>query len=546
MSVRVALEETYGWRRAAVGPTTLWFKGYVHGRDSASLAAQAAAWTAAPSPAAFAGWVAALDGHFALVVERPGWIGAAVDRVRAIPLFVASDGERLLVGPDAPGLAAELGLHAYDPDAALAIAMAGYTVGRDVLIRGIEALMPGECVCVADGLPVRRRYAAYRPWRIVPRDDVTLRRGLVAATEAVFDKLVASTAGRPIVVPLSAGLDSRLVASALKTRGVKDVRLFAYGIPGNHEARASRAIAERLGYPWTFVPVTRAAQRRLFGGAEHRAYLRFADSLTAIPFRQDFLAVRTLIERGWLPRDAVIVNGNSGDYITGNHIVPALRDAVAGLAAPARRARVVNALLDKHFALWRALATPANRARIAARIEAQLADLGAATDDPAADHGLYEAVEFQDRQCKYVIAGQRIYEFLGLDWRLPLWDATYLDFWEGVPLAAKAGQSLYRATLAGLDWGGVWRPMDWPRTVAPGWVRPLRLGAKVIAAPFGRAAWHDVERRVFVPFTDVLANMAAVPYGRVIADRRGYRSAVSWLAEDYLAAKGLGFDGRAP
>ena len=41
---------------------------------------------------------------------------------------------------------------------------------------------------------------------------------------------------------------------------------------------------------------------------------------------------------------------------------------------------------------------------------AALDDMDSTLGDPAADHGLYEAIEFQDRQSKYVIAGQRIYD----------------------------------------------------------------------------------------------------------------------------------------
>ena len=38
------------------------------------------------------------------------------------------------------------------------------------------------------------------------------------------------------------------------------------------------------------------------------------------------------------------------------------------------------------------------------------------------DFGLYEFSEFKNRQTKYVITVQRVYEFFGYEWRLPLWD----------------------------------------------------------------------------------------------------------------------------
>ena len=166
--------------------------------------------------------------------------------------------------------------------------------------------------------------------------------------------------------------------------------------------------------------------------------------------------------------------------------------------------------------------------------------------DPADDYGLYEYAEFQDRQCKYVITGQRIYEFLGHEWRLPLWDKAYLDFFEGVPLEGKVGQRLYADMLTEQNWGGVWR--DLPvnaKTVRPQWLRPLRFLAKLAHAPLGREAWHRFERRYFQYWMEGGGHSAVRPYGAVARDRRGARNGIAWLNEAYLERHGLDYAGAA-
>lgn len=547
---RLEFRERFGWRRLRHGAVDLWFKGYLYGREAEGLARGLGAWAARPDSDDLAAWLLGLDGHFAIAATAPGWTLAAVDRVRSIPLFYGRDGGAYVISSNAPGLCRSLGLGLadIDSDAALALAMAGYTIGTDTLYRGLEQLGPGQFLLIdADGKALCRRYHRYEPWRVTETDGPALKDRLAGVTLGILRKVIESAAGRTILVPLSAGLDSRLVVSGLANLGYRNVKCFAYGLLGNHEAEASRRIAAHLGFDWRFVRFTLKQQRAYFLSALHRDYLAFADSCCSCPFAQDLPAVHALSAQGYIPDDAILVNGNSGDFISGNHILSPLHRPRPDLDASARRALILRALIGRHFRLWEGLGTPENDERIRSRLLQELARHGLDAGDPETAHGIYEFLEFQDRQCKYVITGQRIYEFLGLDWRLPLWDGEYLDFWQGVPLSAKVEQRLYRATLAERNWGGVWRGRAWifPRRVSPRWMRHgLRPLFKALHAPLGRRRWHRFERQYLQYWMDLLCNSAIVPYGRVFRDRRGARHFVSWHTEVYLRDKGLGFDGR--
>jgi asparagine synthase (glutamine-hydrolysing) len=344
-------------------------------------------------------------------------------------------------------------------------------------------------------------------------------------------------------VPLSAGLDSRFIASGLAAAGYAKVHCVAYGRTGNREAVTSRAIAQRLGYRWSFVPYTNSSVRTASASADHRAYEAYADSLTAIPFPQDHPALTALRARGDALPDTVVVNGQSGDFITGNHIPRALADNGDGDAAT-RTTRILDALVAKHFKQWASLAAPDRMARTRALLAAEIDAVGGLPADAGRDHGVYEYSEFIDRQAKYVVNGQRLYEYLGLDWRLPLWDRSYLDFWERAPRDAKVGQALYRRVLLRDDWGGVWRdiPVN-PTRVRPAWLVPVRLAAKLAHAPLGRARWHRFEKQYLEYWMAPLCSYAPWPWQQVAADRRGHASAVAWHIEAYLTGKGLLWSG---
>jgi asparagine synthase (glutamine-hydrolysing) len=540
----VAFRETDGWRRHRAGSVTVWLKGYSD-FDGAQLAKQFAEPNAAPTPEGIGNVLLASDGHFALAATGPGWAFAAVDWVRSIPLATAKIAEHWLIDDQPERLRQRAGLGAgdIDTDAALSIAMAGYTIDDGSLYRGIHLLVPGEIMWFAGDRMSRRRYYTYRPWQVRAANPSSLRGELKERTLAIVERMLGSLNGRTLVVPLSAGRDSRLIVSAARHIGYKNVRCFTYGRADNFEAKASRAIAEKLGYPWAFVPATIARQRRFFEGGAYRRYLDFADSGASVPFVQDMAPLLHLKKNGYVPNDAVIANGNSGDYISGNHILPAMRNAAPNLSEDDRWRRIIESLLAKHFSLWQILSTPAHRARMAALLRKSIERAGGALGDPQADHGLYEYAEFQDRQCKYVITGQRIYEFLGHDWRLPLWENSYLRFWEGVPLAEKAAQALYARMLQNADWGGVWRSIPINRkSVRPRWLIPLRLLAKAAHVPLGANTWHEFERRYLQYWMEATCNPACVPYSRVWRDRRGARNHIAWLAEAYLGLHGVTFD----
>src|SRR6185295_17915578 len=112
------------------------------------------------------------------------------------------------------------------------IGLAGYALGERTLVAGLHHLRAGEMALITgDHEPAYSSYAVYRPWRAVERPHAQLIDDLGDVLRNVFSKMIASAQGRPIVVPLSAGFDSRLIAAALKELRYPDVRCYAYGIP---------------------------------------------------------------------------------------------------------------------------------------------------------------------------------------------------------------------------------------------------------------------------------------------------------------------------
>lgn len=544
----IALCETFGWRRHVLGEAVIWTKGYGSGADADTIEAALKRWSATPAAGVIAEWALGLGGHFAFVIAHPDFTLAAVDRVRSIPVAWSDEGTGA-IDDQALRLLERAQDRRRNADAALALAMSGYTIDVATLFPSIRQLGPGEFVLFSRGAqPARHRYYTYAPWRAdkpayIPELS---RKHLAEQTLGIIDTMMKSVGDRILAVPLSAGRDSRLIVSAAHHLGYRNIRAFSYGWPGNHEAEVSKAIADRLGFQWRFVPMGVGFMRRHYASDAYREYLAFADTLQSVPFVQDLPQLMQLKNEGYVPADAVIANGNSGDYISGNHVVAAMQPVLTGAGVDERRSRVVQSLYDKHFALWDYLRRAENKTNIVRQIDASIDRAGALFADPKDDYGIHEYAEFQDRQCKYVITGQRIYEFLGHEWRLPLWDNAYLDFFETVPLEGKVGQKLYSDMLQAENWGGVWQNIAVNRkTIRPHWIRPLRQVARAAHAALGREAWHRFERRYLRYWMENGSHSAVRPYLEIAGDRRGARHGVAWLTEAYLRSHGFaaGVDG---
>lgn len=439
---------------------------------------------------AWAALLPRLNGCFALVSERGDRVLAAVDRLRSIPLFHAVPASRALVGDDASWIAAQAGDPPIDEEAEEEFLLTGYVTGAGTLRREVRQLEAGTWLRWPRAAPAPSiaRYHAFAHRDFLAEDTDTLVERLAALHERVFRRLLESVAGRPIVVPLSGGYDSRLIGVSLRDLGARDVLCYSYGVPGNWESRISKELADHLGFRWTFVPYDHARWRAWAATPEFAGYLRTAGNLASVPHVQDWPAVRELTGQGIVEPGSAIVPGHSGDFLAGSHIPKAF---VGG--AQVTRRDVLDAIQSAHYSLRDWPERAGVRERVDRRIEAIVGPVADGTPEQAAD--VFERWDLQERQAKFICNAVRVYEQFGCEWRLPLFDAELMDFWARIPVDLRVGRALYFAfverrqslpiTPANTDYGRAMRTAV--RTMDALRLRPLAYRAR---RALRRARWR--------------------------------------------------------
>lgn len=401
---------------------------------------------------------------FGIIVDTDTHIVAATDRIRGYPIYVRTKGDNVEVAVNTshwitPDLADE-----FNEDRVGHFLATGYTIGSDTLFSSIRRLLSGEIVLLdkATGRTDYRRYFTYRPaFNENHESERYWEDRLEASLDGAISRVISRADGARIWVPLSAGYDSRVVLAKLLALGYDRVETFSYGVPGNMEARVACEIAEKAGVPWRFVPSLPHQPRKAFFSEEITRYFLFSGGGGTVPAMSEFFALKQLKKSKALADGDYIINGQTGDFLTGGHI-PQVKTF----------ASLSEYCLNKHFALFnqekRKIGQDGIENLLHNWIERYLPKqevMGNSSDQLLS---LYQTFEWQERQSQYVVQQQRAYDFLGILWALPLWDADLMNLFETVPLKEQQQQALYIRYLQKWNFKDLFaehrRPYDpWPR-----------------------------------------------------------------------------------
>jgi len=461
----------------------------------------------------------AFRGNFSFFIEdRDGATLACVDKIRSFPLYYTTEGDtvRLAQHPDAFGISTRDG--ARDEQSLLEFTMAGYVTAGRTILSSVRQLQAGEFLMHdVHGLVVESYYR-FQDGEQAPYDHDALLEGFRVAIDSVFRGLIQRLRGRPVLIPLSGGYDSRFVLCELKKRGYDHITTFTYGIPGTFEAQRARIVAERVGVPWRFIPYSRKSARSFFRSVQYAGYERLAHAASTTPYIMDLPALGILEQDDALPDDVVIINGNSGDFSTGKHIPNHFRDLEEITSA-----QWIHTLIQKHYALWRQIMPSHAPQWMCSRIASVLGEPLPETMDRETASRLFERWDWRSRQACFVVHGQRTYEYVHRAWELPHWDDAFLQFWSRVPFAERFQQRLYRNYLMTTDHFGCFRTIPSARFLSP----PIPAMLQRCCAVFGR---HQaaIAHVLLSYWQDRAYYYALYPYAAYLRHARFHRSPVSY------------------
>ncbi|MGD8450565.1 MAG: asparagine synthase-related protein [Phycisphaerae bacterium] len=388
----------------------------------------------------FVATVRRLNGFHTIIVERDSEVWAAVDHTRSCLLFYGQRDGQLFLSDDAEWVRANVGDEEFDDFTATEFTLTSYVTGPDTLYPNVKQLQAGDVLVLSPGEgKVAVRIVPYyrRPYDSpIAIEEPELQQMHLEILERAMRRMFSWANGRMLCIPLSGGLDSRLIALMVKRLGYDRVMAFSYGKPGNAESEVSRHIAETLGIPWHFVPYSNEAWRRWYHSPECKEYYRFVDRMSAVHHPQDWPAVWEMKRGGVVPDDAVFVPGHAAasTFRWLRHEGSSLK---YGFGGPRQRVRgeevLTRTIFRSHYRLadWNP-----RKGDLGGRLADRIMRCSEATSLETLEE-VERAIGtwyWRERHTKFIVNSVRVYEFWGYGWWLPLIDRELLDFWTRVPV----------------------------------------------------------------------------------------------------------------
>jgi asparagine synthase (glutamine-hydrolysing) len=366
-------------------------------------------------------------GSFAWIARSADGRGvvAAVDERRSFPLFWTQRGGTVLVCDDARVAEFFAEEDARDPVSVAEATVSGFVSGHATLSPAVKQVRAGELLHVIEeaggaSVSVHRWSEEGCCGESSPGEDRLDE--LDAVLGRVADHLFESVNGRLVVIKLTGGYDSRLLAILARRAGYDRILCLGSNRERHWEVTVGREVAGRLGFPYVHFGYEPHQWREWFASPDRRRYYREADGLSSLPSMIEWPALLELRRSGRADEDAVIVPGHFGGFVSGMcTLEPEERSRADSVD------RAVGNILLRRYCLNR---LPSARAPLGRALVDRVRSVVRETAGEAASvDEIVDRWEWKEYQAKRVGSAVRAYEYFGFEWRLPYLDRDLVSFW---------------------------------------------------------------------------------------------------------------------
>ncbi len=352
-----------------------------------------------------------LNGQYSIIIykETETWITCS--QTWSYPIFYLQNEKELQISDDPKNLKNKEITKQPDQFAELYFLNFGVTPNNSTLLSGISQVRPGELIRFQNKKP---QIQSLFPIKNKPSKNQANPGKLRELLIKTFKKYYTHLENKEVLLPLTKGYDSRLIACLLKEYGHKNVICATWGRDQNTELNTAQKVAKELGYKHVFIPYTYKLIKNFSSEKTFRDYTHFAGHWSSMPYLQDYFAVKYLVEKKIINSKTVVLPGHMGDFTMGSHLKAAYKTAQPKELVSEIISNLGNTLPIK----------PNKKQQLTDYITSQYFS----EKNQANSWKNFEAWDLEERQCKFIINSTLVFSFFNIDFLMPLFDKEIVDF----------------------------------------------------------------------------------------------------------------------
>ena len=472
-----------------------------------------------------------LKNEQSVIYGNNNWLFAYVDRIRTYPLFYTINNDMLLISDSAAWIKEKLINVKLSRTSALEFYQSGFVIGKHTLYKKIKTLEAGTCL-IAERKNNKwqiqiKEYCQYfinQPDKKTSLDILSKR--LHSKLEFIFTNLIANNKNKTFVIPLSGGLDSRLIVSWLHRLNYKNVICYSFGTPGNKDCRKAKNIADKLNYKWFFVNLSRKEWLRAYYSKSYKEYQSHYSGYCSLLSSQEFPAFYYMVRHKYLPENSIVIPGHTGDFISGGHIPNNI------FQLPIGKDTVVNYILKKHFSLWDTIWSnhqKSNLELLKSKVISHISHYQCDSYESMAS--AIEWFDWKERQAKFIVQFVNVYKHFNVPFLLPLWSTSLMDFFLDIPFEFRFSKKLYINYLYNYDHIDLYNDLEPQVQNQDCHNKQKKTMAGIIKQKFYNEWYY---KYFWAYFANELNYFAPFSFLRFLGSFGHYRNPNSFFAQDYL------------
>ena len=366
------------------GPILTIVEGRFYGPASIGCASRAML-AMPPDTVALQRWLETVDGDFVLATidRRDDRAALLNDRYGRLPLYLGRETARTVVSRELRLTAAARAHTRLDRAAVSQFLVFGYPLGDATLHEGVVRLAPATLLHGGGATARLLLTPRFDTKTEVPQAAEHLANALVDACRA------RATSNAPNLVTLSGGIDSRMVAAALRRAGVATRAVTHSDVHGvaERDVTLARDVSEHLCMPWELITLRPATGREMTALLRMKYGANYLGMSYVLPF-----FARLAEQHG---RGSVLFTGDGGDKVlVDQRPLVRLRDDAALVDYILRREAILSADIVARI-------TGVDRHEIAAGIRQRVASYPEETAEQRYVHFM-----FAERATKFLFEGE--------------------------------------------------------------------------------------------------------------------------------------------